>query len=82
MGAKRWGDLSPRARKMIVGAGIAESGLKLAVLVDLRRRPASEIRGRKMAWASAMLVNSAGIIPASYFLFGRRRAARGYESHQ
>ena len=75
MAGKRWSDLSPRARKLLVGAAIAETVLKLAVLADLRRRPASQIRGRKKAWAWAMLVNSAGIIPASYFVFGRRRQA-------
>lgn len=80
MAAKRWSELSPRARNLIVGAGIAEAALKIAVLVDLRRRPASEIRGRKKAWASAMLVNSAGVIPASYFVFGRRRADHGGEN--
>jgi hypothetical protein len=26
-------------------------------------------------WAAAMLVNSAGLIPLSYFAFGRRRPA-------
>jgi hypothetical protein len=81
MAVKRWSDLSPRARKLLVGAAIAEATLKLAVLADLRRRPADQIRGRKKAWACAMLVNSAGIIPASYFIFGRRRADRGDNSH-
>jgi hypothetical protein len=80
MAVKRWSDMSPRARKLLVSAAIAEAILKMAVLADLRRRPASEIRGRKKAWASAMLVNSAGIIPASYFVFGRRRAGRADEN--
>ena len=81
MAVKRWSDLSPGARKLLVGAAVGEAILKLAVLVDLRRRPASQIRGRKKGWACAMLVNSAGIIPASYFVFGRRRAGRGDNSH-
>lgn len=71
--ARRWSDLSPRTRRLIIVAGIAEAGLKVAVLIDLRRRPAAEIRGSKRAWAAAMLVNSAGLIPLSYFAVGRRR---------
>lgn len=71
--ARRWSDLSPRTRRLIIVAGIAEAGLKAAVLIDLRRRPAAEIRGSKRAWAAAMLVNSAGLIPLSYFAVGRRR---------
>jgi hypothetical protein len=71
--ARRWSDLSPRTRKLIIAAAVAEAGLKAAVLIDLRRRPGTEVRGSKRAWAAAMVVNSAGILPLSYFAFGRRR---------
>jgi len=73
--ARRWSDLSPRSRRLILAAAVAEAGLKAAVLADLRRRPASQVRGSRRMWAAAMLVNSAGLIPLSYFAFGRRRAA-------
>jgi hypothetical protein len=73
MAATRWNDLSARSRRLIAAGALAEAALKAAVLIDLRRRPASEIRGSKRAWALAMIVNSAGIIPLSYFAFGRRR---------
>jgi hypothetical protein len=73
--ARRWSDLSARSRRLIVAAAVAETGLKAAVLVDLKRRPASQIRGSRRMWAAAMLVNSAGLIPLSYFAFGRRHAA-------
>jgi len=73
--ANRWSDLSPRTRRLIVAAALAETGLKAAVLADLRRRPASQVRGSRRVWAAAMLVNSAGVIPLSYFAFGRRRPA-------
>lgn len=66
-------DLSPRARRLLTVAALAEAGLKAAALLDMRRRPASEIRGSKKAWALAMIVNSAGLIPISYFVFGVRR---------
>lgn len=69
----KWSDLSPRTRGLIIAAAVAEAGLKAAALVDLRRRPAEEVRGSKWAWAASMIVNSAGLIPLSYFIFGRRR---------
>jgi hypothetical protein len=71
--ARWWSDLSARKRKVIIAAAAAETGLKVAVLADLRRRPSSQVRGSKRIWAAAMLVNSAGLIPLSYFAFGRRR---------
>jgi hypothetical protein len=72
--ARRWSDLSPGSRRLIIAVGVAEAGLKAAALIDIRRRPASEIRGPKWAWIAALLVNSAGLIPLSYFAYGRRRA--------
>jgi hypothetical protein len=71
--AKRWSDLSPRTRKLIIVTGVAEAGLKVAAAIDLKRRPADQVRGPKLAWFAALVVNSAGLIPLSYFLFGRRR---------
>lgn len=74
--ARRQKDLSPRARWLLIGAAAVEAGLKTAALLDLRRRPAAEIRGSKRAWSVAMLANSAGLIPAAYFLVGIRRDER------
>lgn len=71
--AGKWKDLSPVTRRLIVGGAVAETGLKVAVLIDIKRRPAERIRGPKWLWASSMIINSAGIIPLSYFVFGRRR---------
>lgn len=73
--ARQWSDLSPRSRKLLIAAAVVETGLKAAVLIDLQRRPASQIRGSKRMWTAAMLVNSAGLLPLSYFAFGRRRPA-------
>jgi hypothetical protein len=73
-GRKKWSDLSERSRRLLIAAAIAEGTLRLAALVDIRRRPASQIRGRKWVWASLVsVVSSAGILPISYFVFGRRR---------
>jgi hypothetical protein len=74
MPPQRWSDLSERSRKLIIAAGIVDVTLRIAALIDIKRRPASEIRGRKGLWAVVVaVVNSAGVLPVSYFLFGRRR---------
>jgi hypothetical protein len=69
-----WNDLSQRRRRALIVAAVAEGILKLAALNDLRRRPASQIRGPKWLWASVVtVVSSAGLLPLSYFVFGRRQ---------
>jgi hypothetical protein len=74
MAARKWSDLSKRSRRLIAAAAIAEGGLKTAALVDIKRRPAAEIRGSKWLWAATVLVvNSFGLAPLSYFVLGRRR---------
>ena len=76
--AKRWRDLSERTRKVVIAVGVTEAALKTAVVIDIRRRPASQIRGPKPLWVVlAVCVNSAGIGSLSYFIFGRRRADLG-----
>jgi hypothetical protein len=71
---KRWSDLTRRTRRLIVAGGTFEAILKVAALVDLVRRPASQVRGSKPRWAAAIvLVNSVGLVPLSYFRYGRRR---------
>jgi hypothetical protein len=70
---KQWGDLSPRTRRLLISGAVAEGILKVAALVDIRRRPASQIRGPKWLWAAVVaVVGSAGVVPVSYFVFGRR----------
>ena len=74
MGAQKWSDLSKRSRRLIIAAAVAEAGLKTAALIDIKRRPASQIRGSKWIWAPAgVIVNSFGGAPLAYFAFGRRR---------
>jgi hypothetical protein len=71
---KRWHDLSPGTRRLIVIVAGIEGMLKAAALADLARRPARTVRGSKLRWATAIaLVNSAGAVPLAYFLYGRRR---------
>jgi hypothetical protein len=71
MAKKRWNDLSPAQQRTVVVVGVVETVLKVAMAVDLKRRPAEQVRGPKWLWGTATLVNSAGVIPAAYFLFGR-----------
>ena len=74
MAARKWSDLSKRSRGLIIAAAVAEAGLKTAALIDIKRRPASQIRGSKWIWAPAVIViNSFGAAPLAYFAFGRRR---------
>jgi hypothetical protein len=71
MARTKWSDLSDRQRVLIVAAAAAELSMKIAALVDIKCRPAEQIRGPKGLWRSAMAVNLLG--PLSYFVFGRKR---------
>ena len=75
MAARRqWSDLSQRTRGLLIAAAVAEGILKVAALIDIKRRPASQIRGPKWIWAAVVaVVSSAGVLPISYFMLGRRR---------
>lgn len=77
MQKRRWQDLSEGQRRIILVVGSLEAVLKIAALVDLRRRPAEQVNGSKRLWGLAIvLVNSAGAVPFLYFVKGRRRSAR------
>jgi hypothetical protein len=71
--SKRWQDLSQVQRRSIIGVTVAETVFKAAMLIDLKRRQANEVRGPKWLWASTALIGSVGIAPAAYFLLGRIR---------
>ncbi|MBJ8341253.1 PLDc_N domain-containing protein [Antrihabitans sp. YC3-6] len=66
---KRWADLSPAAQSGISILAISQLALAIAAWVDLARRPAEEVRGRKPLWAAAIVVNFVG--PIAYFRWGR-----------
>jgi hypothetical protein len=70
MAKKRWSDLTGRQRRLIVGLGAAEVVATTAALRDLARRPAGQVRGPKLAWALAFVVQPFG--PLAYFTVGRR----------
>jgi hypothetical protein len=74
MAGRKWSDLSKPTQRVIIVAGVVETSLKTAALVDMKRRPASQIRGSKWVWAPAVtVINSFGLAPLAYFVFGRRR---------
>jgi hypothetical protein len=71
---KRWNQLSPESRRLIIAGGVFEGVLKTAALIDLARRPAADVRGSKVRWALAVtLINSVGAVPIAYFVHGRKR---------
>ena len=71
---KQWRDLSEHNRRLLIAAAVAEGILKVAALIDIKRRPASQIRGPKWVWAAMVaVVSSAGVVPVSYFVVGRRQ---------
>lgn len=72
---KKWSELGTGSRALIVVAGAVELVLLAAALVDIRRRPADQIRGPKRLWTALAFVNIVG--PLSYFAFGRRRVGAG-----
>jgi hypothetical protein len=70
---KKWSELSDRSRRLITVLGVIEGVLLVATLVDIRRRPAEQIKGSKRMWSALAFVNIIG--PIAYFVFGRRRGA-------
>jgi hypothetical protein len=67
----KWSDLSSGQRTALGVAAAAELSLKVAALIDIRRRPAEQIRGPKAFWRAVQVVNLFG--PVAYFTIGRRR---------
>jgi hypothetical protein len=68
---ERWTEMSPARRVASIVIVVIQVGLLGAALIDLRRRPAAQIRGKKWFWALVAFINWIG--PISYFLFGRLR---------
>jgi hypothetical protein len=68
---KSWKELPPPARIGTIVIGAAQLAFLAAAQRDLSRRPAEQIRGSKMFWRLATLVNFIG--PGCYFAFGRKQ---------
>ncbi len=67
---KKWHELSGGLRLAIIVGLVVQLGLQGVALADLRRRPGSEIVGRKGWWFTASFVNFLG--PIAYLVVGRR----------
>ena len=67
---KKWSDLSPTQQRLIVMAGAVEVVLTTVAMRDLGRRPASAVRGPKLLWRLACVVQPVG--PIAYLVAGRR----------
>jgi Phospholipase_D-nuclease N-terminal len=74
MRRKRWSELSGRQQAAIAAAAVVQVLLSAATLLDLRRRPSTQVRGSKTLWVAAAFVNFVG--PIAYFRFGRRAERR------
>ena len=68
-----WQDLTPGQRKGIIVVGAVTTLWQVAMLWDLWRRPAEELRGSKRAWVLASFMRPFGQI--AYYLWGRKRPA-------
>ncbi|MBD7994906.1 PLDc_N domain-containing protein [Arthrobacter sp. Sa2CUA1] len=69
---KTFKDLTAEQKKGLGILSAVQFLLAGAALVDIWRRPRTEIRGSRAAWSAACAVNFVG--PLSYFVFGRRRS--------
>lgn len=71
---QKWDDLPPARKRLLITIGVVDAGMRAWALIDLKNRPVDEVNGPKAVWAVALAVgNTAGLLPAAYLLFGRRR---------
>jgi hypothetical protein len=66
----RWADLTPGQQTAILVLGSVQLSLAVTAWIDLARRPAARVNGRKPLWAAIIAINWIG--PLSYFRWGRR----------
>lgn len=67
-----WEDLPPPQKAILLTLGSLQIALAATAWVDLARREAEQVNGRKPVWAAIIAVNFVG--PLAYFLKGRRRS--------
>lgn len=71
---RRWSDFTRGQQTAIVVGAAAEVVMTTFAVRDLARRPAAEVRGRKLPWALTFFVQPIG--PVLYLLVGRRSSSR------
>ena len=67
---KQWSELTDVQQAAIVVAGAIELVVTSVAVLDLVRRPQAAVRGPKVIWAIAMIVQPIG--PVGYLCIGRR----------
>ena len=72
MSKKKWSDLSPRAKTVILTLASVQLSLAATAGADLASRPAGQVNGSKAKWAAIIAINLVG--PLAYFRWGRRSA--------
>ncbi len=66
MANKKWSELSGTQKGLILTLASIELSLTATAAVDLVRRPAEKVHGRKGLWAVALLIQPVG--PVVYLL--------------
>ncbi|MDA8209265.1 MAG: PLDc N-terminal domain-containing protein [Actinomycetota bacterium] len=74
MPKRKWKDMTARQRTLILIAASIQLSLAATAFTDLARRPAEQVRGRKIAWVPVIMINTIG--PIVYFVFGVRRVRK------
>lgn len=69
--SRRWNALSTRQQTAVLTLASVQLSLAATAWIDLVRRPANQVNGRKGVWAAIIAINFAG--PTLYFLRGIRR---------
>lgn len=67
---RSWSELTPRQRRLVVAGGGVELALTAYAARDLARRDPGSVRGSRVLWALALVVQPVG--PIAYLLRGRR----------
>jgi hypothetical protein len=70
VGNRKWADMSPAQKTVMLTLISVEVSLTATALVDLVRRPADQIHGRKGVWAMALFVQPVG--PVAYLWTHRK----------
>jgi len=70
MATKKWAELTSAQKTVILTVASIEMSLTATAAVDLVRRPASQVHGRKGLWALALFVQPVG--PVAYLWTHRR----------
>ncbi len=70
MGNRKWSELTPAQKTLMLTLVSVEVSLTATALVDLVRRPAEQVHGRKGVWALALFVQPVG--PVAYLWTHRK----------